>query len=57
MTTREYKILVKTLIGELEKCKDEIFEQQQEVEYWKAEYKRACAERDARDKRTDGDEE
>ena len=37
MTDREYKAVVKLLIEELEKCKDTIFEQRQEITDLKAE--------------------
>ena len=37
MTDREYKAVVKLLIEELEKSKDTIFEQRQEIEDLKAE--------------------
>lgn len=36
MTDKEYKVVVKLLIEELEKCRDEIFEQQKEIERLKA---------------------
>ena len=32
MTDKEYKVVVKLLIEELEKCRDEIFRQQEEIE-------------------------